>query len=311
MKTIRITAAVLVMISVFGPAGPAAGTESPSAKTAVKTPVEASRGKFDFEVAVGLGLTDSGALYDRASGIDSLMDQYVSNYAIDPVSSGEFKKNFLLLPLQATVHYRLSRSWFIKGGLEFGTGGIGSEKTFSVDWEGPVEVHAHDLSTKISYLMPYVGVETRFSAFGFYGAAGLGFLSLSDTSSTRIEDGSYAYTRDDEIHATGVGPGLLLGGKYRIRLGRKTDMVVKLELAYITCGSLKGDRKTEARDTMGATFNESVDGTIYGFETDPYGLGWYRTWELLAVPPSGGDVRDVGEIRLALSSVRLLVGIAF
>jgi hypothetical protein len=276
-----------------------------------KQPPETANKKLDFEITAGLGFTDTGNLFDRAEGISTMMIQYADNYQVEPVINGEFTKNMFLVPLQAAVNYRLSPNWFLKGAVEFSFGSLSGEQTHSINWGGGNETHAHNLSTRINYLMPQVGVETRFGSFGIYGMVGFHFMQFSDTETYRLTDGAYTYNREDVTKASGGGFGLMLGGKYRFDLGGRIDMVVRLEAAYIGVGSLSGDRSTAAQDSDGRSFSESVSGTVYSFETDPFGHGWYSSWRLYGSAPTGDEFRSVEELSLSLYSLRLMVGIAF
>jgi biotin carboxyl carrier protein len=272
-------------------------------------PVEGK--KMEFEISAGMSLSDPGDYYNRALGIDSQMEQYIQNYDLDYTENGSFGKNILYFPINALVNYRISKKWYLKGGLEFAYGNQSNRKTFRLDWTGTTETHGYDLSTKLTYIMPFVGAETRFGKFGVYANVGLNFLSFSHQKNLEVSETGYWHRQDEDISASGSGIGFILGGKYTFVIGKKTNLLLKLEFCYMKIGSLSGNRDTSLANSFGETFSESIQGTIYNFEINPYDLGWFYTWEMLESVPGESWIRNSSELAVNLSSIRLMLGIVF
>jgi hypothetical protein len=230
---------------------------------------------------------------------------------LDYTVSGNFGKNIFYFPINALINYRVSDKWFLKGGLEFAFGSQSDQKTFRLDWSGVREDHRYDLSSSLSSIMPFVGAETRFGRFGVYANLGWNFLSLSHQKQLEVSETGYWHRQDEEISARGSGFGMLLGGKYAFLIGKKVNLLLKLELCYMKVSGLSGSRDTAFSNSFGESVTESIQGTLYGFEANPYDLGWYATWEMLESAPNESWIRDAAELSINLSSIRLMLGISF
>jgi hypothetical protein len=267
--------------------------------------------KIGFEISAGMSWSDSGEYYDRASGIDSLMDQYIQNYGLEYTTSGKFRKNIFYFPVNALVNYRVSEKWCLKAGLEFGYGNQSNQKTYRLNWTTITEDHRYNLSSKFTYFMPFVGAERRFGKFGVYANVGLNLLSLSHQKNLEVSESTYWHRQDEDISANGNGIGILVGGKYTFLIGKKTNLILKLELCYLKVGNLSGSRDTSITNSLGESLSESIQGTIYSFEMNPYDLGWFYTWEMLDSVPGESWIRNVSEMAINMSSIRLMLGIVF
>jgi biotin carboxyl carrier protein len=283
--------------------------EKPKPQTQESKPIIGK--KIGFEISAGMSFSDPGDHYNRAVGIDSLMEQYIQNYGLDYTVSGSFGKNIFFYPINALVNYRVSEKWYLKGGLEFAYGNQSSQKTYRLDWTGTTENHRYDLSSKLTYIMPFVGAETRFGKFGIYANVGLNFLSFSHQKNLEVSETTYWHNQDEEISASGSGIGIMLGGKYTFLIGNKTKLLLKLEFCYMKVSTLTGNRDTSLTNSFGESFSESIQGTIYSFEINPYDLGWFSTWEMLGAVPGESWIRNVTEMAFNMSSIRLMLGITF
>lgn len=283
--------------------------KKPKPRPGKSKPIEGK--KIGFEISAGMSLSDPGDQYNRAQGIDSLMEQYIQNYDLAYTASGSFGKNIFYIPINALVNYRISGKWYLKGGLEFAYGIRSDQKTYRLDWTGTTESHGYDLSSKLTYVMPFVGAGTRFGKFGIYANVGLNFLSFSHQKKLEVSETGYWHRQDEEISASGSGIGIILGGKYSFLIGKKTNLLLKLEFCYMKVKSLSGNRDTSISNSFGESFSESIQGTIYNFEINPYDLGWFYTWEMLDSVPSESWIRNVSDMAVNLSSIRLMLGIAF
>lgn len=279
-----------------------------------RVPVPSDNGKstkFDFEVSAGISYSDPGDFFLQASGIDAQVEQYIDNYGLEYTVTGEFGKKRLYFPLGGTVNYRLSDKFYIKGGLEFGYSDRSNQKTYTLDWGSFSEEIRYQLSSTVTYFLPYVGAETRFGEWGVYGNLCLNFLSLSNVKNTRISDPGQWVEANDDVSASGTGFGIILGGKTHFRIGKKMNLLVKLEFCYLKIGKLSGTRDSSVTRSNGDSSSESVDGILYSFEINPYDLGWFSSWELYDSAPSGALYRDVGQLSYNFSCIRLQVGFVF
>lgn len=267
--------------------------------------------KIEYEFSLGLSLNFSDELYYRESAIDTLIEQYALNYGINHTASGAFSKNVMFFPVQALVNYHLKKNIFLKGGLEYGFGSNSEQNFYRLTWPGFTENQDYSLTNKMSYVMPFVGGEIRFSSFGIYTHLGLNFFSFNHEQISDYSDATYQSKREDSVKASGTGFGILLGGKYRIKLKKKINLLLKIELSYLSIGSLSGSRDTSITDSDGASFSESVDGTIYGYEMNPFSQEWFYNWELSASTPSESWLRNVSKLKINLYSIRILFGIVF
>ena len=267
--------------------------------------------KIGFEISAGMSWSDPGEYYDRASGIDNLMGQYIQNYGLEYTTSGKFGKNIIYFPVNALVNYRISEDWYLKAGLEFGYGNQSNQKTYRLNWTTTTEDHRYNLSSKLTYFMPFVGAERRFGKYGVYANVGLNLLSLSHQKNLEVSESTYWHRQDEDISATGTGIGILVGGKYNFLIGKKTNLILKLELCYLKVSNLSGSRDTSITNSLGESLSESIQGTIYSFEINPYDLGWFYTWEMFGSVPGESWIRNVSKMAINMSSIRLMLGIVF
>lgn len=283
-------------------------------KKAKKEPArkhEAEIKKLEYEISLGLSLAFSDELYYRVSGIDNLIEQYAQNYGVEYTASGSFSKSIMFFPIQALVNFHLKKNIFLKGGVEYGFSSSSPQNLYRVMWDGNAEEHDYSLTNKLSYIMPFFGGELRFSSFGVYANLGLNFLSLNYQQNVDYSDGSYWSKREDTIKASGIGFGFLLGGKYRIQLKKKINLLVKIEFLYLSVGSFSGSKSSTITDSAGSSSSNSINGDIYSYEMNPYSQGWFYHWDLFDSAPSEDWYRSVGKLSLNLYCIRVLFGIVF
>jgi hypothetical protein len=209
------------------------------------------------------------------------------------------------------VSYRVSNKFYVKAGLEFGYGSQSSQKNYTLDWGSFSEEIRYELSSTVMYFLPYVGAETRLGDFGIYGNLCFNFLSLSNQKNTRISDPAEWVEMDDDISATGNGLGIILGAKTIFEIGKKMNLLLKLEFCYLKIGKLSGTRDSLTTHSAGDPNSESVDGTLYSFETNPYDMGWFSSWDLFESLPTGSWYRNVSQLTYNFSCIRLQVGFVF
>ncbi len=269
--------------------------------------------KLSYEISLGIGRVNPQELYSRSTGIDELVSQYSSHYKIGFDSTGEFKQNKMMIPLNFTVNYPLKEKLYLRGGLEYAFSNSSSEKEYEFGFFSNPETQDYTLSYKVSYIMPQVGVGYRISdKFDIYGSLGIGFASFTYTEDFDARVGSDSLSSSTVYKGSGTAPGIILGLKYKVPLkiknSKKISVFAKLESLVLSAGSLKGSK------TFGpvGSINEAVpDGTVYNFEWNPFLRGGFDFWDIFETEPTGADKRNVQKMKLNLSSIRLMIGISF
>ncbi|MCK5220973.1 MAG: hypothetical protein KAR14_05285, partial [Candidatus Aminicenantes bacterium] len=221
------------------------------------------------------------------------------------------KENLIGIPISLMVNYKLSDGLYLKFGGEFSRLSNSSSKIFSVSWPGINETMDYTLKNSITNLMPFVGIEKRFSSFGIYAIVGLNLSSFNQTNTLNVSDGSNNMESVEEIKAGGTGIGINIGAKYMIIFKEKFGIFVKLEYALQTVGSFSGDKITTVTDSYGGNYSTTESGTIYMYDLDPYGVGGFGWWDIHNASPSGDGVSNVSDFSINISQIRFLVGFSF
>jgi hypothetical protein len=268
--------------------------------------------KLEFEVSAGYSLSKPSELYYRATGIGSLVQQYTSLYGADFQREGEFKENLPLIPIQLSVNYPVANRFYVKAGLEYASGQNSGEVSFSLPINGLTENHVYGLENKISYLMPFVGAETRVSsAIGLYVLLGLNMANYSHAYRFDYAENGYTETIEEAIDVSGSTMAVLIGGKYMIKVGKRGKLLLKAEYLYAKLGGLSGDKTRTGSNSLGGRFSETVEGVPYTFRMDPYGLGSFLFWDLYETEPGVSWIQNIREMSLDISSIRFMVGFSF
>lgn len=261
--------------------------------------------KLRFEVSGGIALlNEHDSFYYRISGTNNLIAQYARYYLLTAdISGDEVKKLKTLMPLNLSLNYNISKKWYLKIGFEYSSGKTYIEQQNSVQWNGTTETFNYKYDYLVSSLLPYIGVETRFSSFGVYANVGFNITDFSFTQALRYEEGGSPLFDEEEIYDTkGKSVALLLGGKYKLKLGRKVKLLLKLEYLYLKINSFSGEKNTGSG---------IVEGTIYTYDTNPYGIAWFPFWELYQSEPDDPSIRNVNTLGLDLSCLRIMIGFSF
>lgn len=267
--------------------------------------------KMEYVISAGFSISKPAELFYSALGMESMISQYSGFYGLTETDSGTFKENFVGIPFNFTVNYRLSEDLFLKFGAEYSAFGNSSSKEFTLDWENLTEKFDYKLENKISNIMPFVGIEKRFSSFGIYALLGFNLTSLTHNRDLNYSEDGYTMEENEEYKVSGSGIGIVLGAKFMIKVGKKNGVFIKLEYSYAKSGSFNGDRLTVSSDSEGASYSGSKSGSLYTYEYNPYGLGGFNWWELHENSPSGSAVTNEKGFSLDLSRIRLLIGFAF
>jgi hypothetical protein len=294
---------VVVLTAAFTFVLPAQDKDSGEAKKKEK--------KYTIEFSLGMGRINPQQLYDRSAGIDELVSQYAGHYDVAVTSTGEFKQNKLMIPINVSVTYPLKNKLYLRAGLELAFSNSSSEKEFELDWAGgiqslgdQIELQQYGLTYKVSYFMPQVGAGYRISdVFDIYGAFGLGFARFTYTEAFTVTMGSDTPQSSTTVYkASGTAPGIIFGAKYRIKL-KKIHAFIKLETLLLKAGMLKGS-KTGAGDDVS-------DGTFYYYDWNPYLKRNFPFWDVFETEPSTMDKSNVAGMSLNLSTIRIMLGISF
>jgi len=272
--------------------------------------------KFEIEFSIGLAKMNPESIYARSLGIDALIDQYARYYQLDQSVTGEFMENKRFIPLNVSGNFLLNDNVYLKLGLDYCFSSASSEKTYQVAWEDFNENHDYNLTDKISYLMPHLGVGLRHASFDFYGALGLGLVRFIHTEELNYSEPGYGLETSDTFEVKGTAPGIIIGIKYRVKLNKKTsgssvNAFVKLESVLLKVNSLKGSKVSAAADSAGERYSQMLEGTLYNFGWSPYGTQRFDFWDLYETPPTDPLIQNIEKLSLNLSGIRLMIGISF
>ncbi|MBE0460739.1 MAG: hypothetical protein IBX60_03795 [Candidatus Aminicenantes bacterium] len=275
-------------------------------------PKEKENKKYEFEVSFGLSMMHANdELYYNAKGIDSLIDQYTRFYGTNYYTSGEFCGLTALFPFNFSFNYNFSKNWFIKFSLEYGSGNTSSGKNYYANIQGVNEKYQYDFDYKTSYFMPSIGIETLLSSFRFYANAGLTFTNISYDSAFKYSENYYWHKKTDSFKFNKCGFGISVGIKYMIKILEKTNLFIKLEHLYLKINSLNGEKLSAGLNSMGENFSKSTNGTAYTYETNPYNMEWFNFWDIHESSPTSPWIRNVKELGINFSCVRIMVGFSF
>jgi len=269
--------------------------------------------KLEFEVSGGLSfISKHDDFYSRIAGNEILVNQYSQYYGVTLVSeSGEIGKIKYFIPLNLSLNYKLSRNTYLKIGFEFSSGKTTTTQRIRVQWDDTVESYSYDYDYRLASLMPYIGLETRFSSFGIYATVGYNFTDFTLNQYFEYTVGQQKLNVADEYDTRGKTIAFTLGGKYIINMGKKNHLLIKAEFLYLKVGSFTGDKVTNGSYSSGETFSETSEGTIYIYEIDPYEIEGFNYWELYQTIPDGTNPQGAKELSINLSSLRIMIGFSF
>ncbi|MCK4763028.1 MAG: outer membrane beta-barrel protein [Candidatus Aminicenantes bacterium] len=269
--------------------------------------------KLEFEVSGGLApIHQHDIFYSRIYGISSFIDQYADFYQLTVETTGdEVKKIDKLIPLNLSLNYNFSPTWCLKIGFEYSSGKAFTARDHTVNWTDTAETHNYRYDYRLSSLMPYVGVESRFSSFGVYANIGFNITDFSFTQDFEYAEGANRVTTQDTYDVKGKAAAVTIGGKYMIKLGNKARLFLKIEYLYLKINSFAGEKKSSVETSTGPNLSESVEGTIYSYEINPYGSGWFEFWDLYAAEPENRELRNISKMGLDLSCIRVMIGFSF
>jgi hypothetical protein len=275
--------------------------------------------KIELEFSVGVARVNPASIYLRSSGIDELIYQYARHYQADYSTTGGFSESKLLIPFSFSANYRLNKKLYLKAGVDYSfSGSSSSEKSSQVTFSDFYEQYDYELTNKISYLMPHIGMGYWNGSFDFYGALGIGFTRFTHTEDLHYSESEpgYSYDTEDTFKVKGTAPGVIIGIKYRLHLfkespGKGIRAFIKLEAVILKVNSLSGTKTTTAAHSQGERFSQTQEGTLYQFQWNPFGSQGFDFWDLYDTLPDDPTRRSFAKMGLNFSGIRLMIGISF
>ncbi len=267
--------------------------------------------KFGLELSIGFGLSKPSELHYKASGVDQFIHQYAQQLGAQYQSGGQFVENLPMIPVSATALYQLGDDLYLRGGLEVTLGSQFSEKSFDITAEGFAEQNDYTIESRTTAIMPFVGIEKRFSNLGVYALVGFSNLKLKTTFQRDFAESSYSSFIEDYYEVSGSAASFVVGANYRFRVGNAGHLVLKLEYLYSKISELSGERRSTGSSSAGETVQDTIEGIIYTFRVNVYNNASFYTWEMFEKEPTSSWVSDVAPLALDLSSIRFLVGFSF
>jgi hypothetical protein len=276
--------------------------------------------KIELEFSVGAGQIDPVSIYQRSPGIDELIYQYAQHYQVDYSATGGFSESKLLIPFVGfSVNYRLNKNLHLKAGVDYSLSGSNSSKKSSqVAWSNFYEQYDYQLTNKISYLMPHIGLGFGSGSLDFHCALGMGFTRFTYIEGLHYSESEpgYSYDREDTFKVKGTTPGVIVGIKYSLPLekkpgGKGIKAFIKLEAVLLKVNNLSGTKTTTGSDSQGARFSQTQEGTLYEFEWAPYGGQGFAFWDLYDTLPDDPTMQSFDKMGINLSGIRLMIGISF
>jgi len=266
--------------------------------------------KMEYVISLGMSFVKPKNLILKNNGIDSSVSQYADSLGYDHKTEGKFKEKMMGIPISFIVNYKLSDGIYLKFGGEYETISNLSDKAYSVSWPSLTEKMDYSVKNSITNIMPFVGIEKRFSSFGVYAIIGLNLTSFKYENILDLNDGSYSLKKVTEIKASGTGIGFNIGAKYMIKLN-KYGIIVKAEYAIRTISSFSGDKSYKATDSLGNKSGTEESGSLYIYDYDPYGKGGFEWWDIHKNSPNASNIKNVKDFSLNISSIRMMIGFTF
>ena len=275
--------------------------------------------KIEFELSVGVARVNPEFIYLRSSGSDELLDRYARHYQAAYTSTGEPSETKQLIPFSFSANYRINKQLYIKAGVDYSFSGTNtSENESRVTWSDFYEQYDYQLTDKVSYLMPHIGIGYGKGSLGIYGAIGMGFARFTYTENLSYSESEpgYSYDSEETFELKGTAPGVIIGVKYRLPFlnkspGKGIGVFIKLEAVLLKVNSFSGTKTTVASDSQGERLSQTEEGTLYQFQWDPFDNRGFDFWDIYETLPSDPTRRSFEEMGLNFSGIRLMIGVSF
>lgn len=267
--------------------------------------------KIEYVISAGISLSKPEEMHYRAAGLDSMISQYSQFYGLENNHSGSFKENYLGIPFSINVNYLLKNDMFLKGGVEFAFMRNRSSRLYKLNWKETTEKYDYTIQNGITNIMPFFGVEKRFSSFGLYVTVGLNLAKIKHTNELNYSEGTYSMNNISEYNINGTGLSFIFGGKYMIKIGKKNRLFLKAEYLFGRLSDFSGNKTVTESDSSGESYSANESGSLYTLEYNPYDISWFKWWELYQNIPEGSDIRNVSKFSLNFSRIRMMIGFSF
>lgn len=306
----RLTKIILVIICLFSSINLFSQDEIRSKENKEK--------KIEIEFSSGIARVNPVSIYQRSSGLDEMLNQYAQYYVADYSDEGKFLESKLFIPFSLSINYRLNKKMYLEAGLDYSFSNSTSEKSYQVSWSEFYEQYDFELTRKVSCVMPHFGVGYRHASFDFYGGLGIGIARFNYTENLHFsESGSdYSFDTDETFKVKGTSPGIIIGIKYRLPLAKKNpgsgfSAFIKMEAVLLKIKSFTGTKTTIASDSRGERNSQTQEGTLYQFQWNPFESQGFDYWDLFDTIPTDSAMRNVEEMGMDLSGIRIMIGISF
>ena len=267
--------------------------------------------KYEFEASFGTASNDFEEFYLKDQSSGKLISQYASLSGGSFSESGSLADLGSFMPISLGANYMVAKDLYVKGGVEFASVSGDGSKDYSIQWGGLSETYAYQFSHKFSYVLPYVGIEKRFNNFGIYLNLGMNSIKYDYQLSKAYTEQAYTENTNETIKASGSAFSLMIGAKYRVRIVNRLHAFVKVEYLMSSLSSISADSTMTGSNSDGGSVSDSVSGTIYTFNTDPYSNGKIQEWGVFQTLPTESWLDGFTEMSLKLSTIRISLGLSF
>lgn len=267
--------------------------------------------QWRIEVSGGFSLTKPALVADRLNGIQSLELQYAEHYNVATNTPGGFNENILQIPFQLSVSKRLTSRWIVSGGLDFGFGGSVSDKGYEFLWYNGTEYHQHQITNRISFLMPFGGVEYQWSLLGLFARIGFGKIFFNSTSDVSVSEPGYSQENAESYKMSGWGLGVELGTKFAFKWGERKKISLRIGYHLLSSASFNGSKEITQSNSLNESVSQTIEGDLFRFDLDPYGIEGIPFWDIAGQPPDGPEFSNVIKSGFTISLLRIMVGISF
>lgn len=268
-----------------------------------------SKGKIQFDISYGISSFNRDSdlfLRDRAT-----VQWAEWNYNYSAYLSYSLEENLedikRLSPFRVSGSYELKNGWLILAGLEWSRTSTSSEIQSVGNWETYSEHYASRLDYKLSYVMPFIGIEKKIAFFSLYSGICWNFAVLKHTTQSSFAlNGNPIPSYTENYDTKGGAPGAIFGVKFRLKVIKGFSFHIKLEGLLLKIPSFSGSLNYE-----GHVFFQRT-GHIYTYADWATGI---KSWDLFNSSfintLAEGSIRNPEKMGLGFSSLRIILGISF
>ncbi len=268
-----------------------------------------SKGKIQFDLSYGISSFNRDSdlfLRDRATVQWAEWSYNYSGYLSYSIEKNLEKIKRLPL-FRISGSYEIKNGWLILAGLEWNSTSTTSEMQSVGNWETYSEHSAYRMDYKLSYVMPFIGIEKKISLFSLYSGICWNFAALKHTYRGSFAlNGNPTPTYTETYDTKGGAPGAIFGVKFRLKVSKGFSFHIKLEGLLLKISSFFGSLNYE-----GHVFFQRK-GHIYTYGDWATGI---KSWDIFDISfistLAEGNIRNPEKLGLSFSSLRLILGISF